>query len=72
MVQRTQTLRMMVPEGDGNQLTPSLSKVEDAIQQVKNKKTAAKDDITVELIGTQRSWLPACIEFVIVRIWENE
>ncbi|XP_058839558.1 uncharacterized protein LOC131695048 [Topomyia yanbarensis] len=57
---------------DGNEPTPTLREVKDAIQQLKNNKAAGKDGIAAELIKSGPKKLVTCLHRLVVRIWEIE
>ncbi|XP_062706099.1 uncharacterized protein LOC134287678 [Aedes albopictus] len=57
---------------DGNEPTPILREVQEAIHQLKTNKAAGKDDIAAELINMGPEKLATCLHRLIVRIWETE
>ncbi|XP_062710555.1 uncharacterized protein LOC134288750 [Aedes albopictus] len=57
---------------DGNEPTPTLREVKDAIHQLKTNKAADKDGIAAELIKMGPERLATCLHRLIVRIWETE
>lgn len=56
---------------DGNEPTPTLREVKDAIRQLKTNKAAGKDGIAAELIKMDPEKLAICLHRLIVRIWEQ-
>ncbi|XP_062716068.1 uncharacterized protein LOC134291831 [Aedes albopictus] len=57
---------------DGNEPTPTLREVKDAIHQLKNNKAAGKDGIAAELIKMGPEKLATCLHQLVVKIWETE
>ncbi|KXJ67928.1 hypothetical protein RP20_CCG007466 [Aedes albopictus] len=57
---------------DGNELTPTLREVKDAIHQLKPNKAAGKDGIAAELTKMGPEKLATCLHRLVVRIWESK
>ena len=58
--------------GEGEEPTPTLREVKDAIKKLKNNKSAGKDGIGAELIKMGPGRLADCLHRVIVKIWDTE
>lgn len=57
---------------DGDVPVPTLREVEEAIQQLKDHKSAGSDGLGAELIKMGPGKLARCLHELIARIWDNE